>query len=373
MSAAGSAEWSVAVRSLRRLIRLQNPDGSFFYKYDPAKSLIPSAEYNVVRHAGCAYALSWALSLDDLRSEEGLESAARLAIEYLIRRLKDYGSGLYVSECGRDIGNLGATALLSCALSFEPLRSDHTDLYLTLRFSLSNAQRDDGSFVCRLNAPASEAERGWQYYPGETLLALSRYFECGMESPMLPQILRRAFEYYRRRFQSAPHTGMVLWHADAWTRLHRLSRVKPSLASLRTADYLNFALHLVGWVLPYQLKSPAITGDLVGGFCFGTAPGIATASFVEALLRVDQALFFEGRDKCVRVYERHIESGLQFVSRLHYSADHLSRDVWHWTAGGTPASFTRKRFRMDNDQHVITMCLTAMETVQWLADLRGQP
>jgi hypothetical protein len=317
------------------------------------------ASYNVVRHAGCAYALAWALTHNETKGEKGLERAVRLAIAYLISLLKEYENCVYVSEQGRDVGNLGATALLSCALSFAPFRDEYAELYLILRSSLTSAQRDDGSFVCRFNAPPCLPEKGQDYYPGQTILALARYSELGLDSATMPVLIRHAHEYYRKRFQLTPHTGMVLWHADAWMRIYTLSKTTPAIG--RPSDYLEFALELVEWTLPYQLRPHANSDQLAGGFCFGCEPGIATAVYVEALIRVYQTVCCERRGKRAGIYRTYVQSGLDFVRRLHISADSLNSSMLHWTFGGTPTSFSRQVFRMDHDQHVITMCLTAME------------
>jgi hypothetical protein len=351
----------IAARSVRRLIRLQNPDGSFLYKYDPAQRRKASGEYNIVRHAGCAYAMAWAFSRDETKCEAGLEWAVRLAIRYLIGFLKEYRGQLYVSELNRDVGNLGATALLSCALSFEPFRREYADVYRGLYGSLLNAQRNDGSFVCKFNAPTSLPEEGQNYYPGETLLALARYLESGLDYPIPNDLVRRSFEYYRRQFRSAPHTGMILWHADAWTRIYRWHKSKRVPTDAVTSDYLDFAVELVEWIIPFQLRSPTIPEENVGGFCLGLEPGVATAGYVEAVLRVRQAIDSERQDDRPRDYEPHIGSGTEFVSRLHFSVDCFGGDHSHWTLGGTPMSLTRRLFRMDSDQHVITMCLSALE------------
>jgi hypothetical protein len=375
---------SIAERSLARLIRLQNADGSFLYSYDAELGLATSEKYNVVRHAGCAYALSWALSLDEIEAE-GLADATKLAIDYLIRSLREYRTGLYVTDRGGITGNLGATALLSCTLSFNPIRREYRDLYLALRSSLTNAQQRDGSFRCRFDAPA-DGGRAQAYYPGEALLAIGRYLELGMDSPIFPDLISLAFEYYRNLFEVAPHSGMVLWHADAWTRMYRASRTAAWLGSVAALDYLNFAIQIVDWILPYQI-SPTLTAEerLAGGFNLGKRPGITTALYVEALIRVAQALSIAGHCD-VSAYNSHIEAGTQFVARLHYSAEVDRSGASHWTSGGTPTSLKRKRFRMDNDQHVITMCLAAMEAGYYRmglgvldrsapvsVDLRGKP
>jgi hypothetical protein len=356
-----TASLAIAGRSMSRLIRIQHADGSFLYEYDCTRPEV-CGRYNVTRHAGCAYALAYACASTQFQSLDGLESAARRAIEYLIRRLQRFGTGRYVTECDRPSATLGATALLSCALSFEPFRSEYTDLYGCLRGALSSAVRDNGSFVCRFNAPVSESEHGQDYYPGEALLAIARYCELGLENAALRAVIRPAFEFYRWRFQSAPHTGMVLWHTDACTRLHSLARTRPELGAARAADYLDFSLQLVEWMLKRQRPLAAGGKDeQAGGLCMGVEPGIGTASFVEALLKVSRTLTREGRAAHAAVYDPHIEAALGFIRRLHYSADHCSDDSWYWVHGGTPISHTRQRFRMDSDQHVITMCLAALE------------
>ena len=364
MQPACSSESTIAIRSIRRLIRLQNSDGSFLYKYDPLEGIKAPFRYNVVRHAGCAYALCWAFSRKEMKEEEGLERTARLAIKYLIQLLKEYGSSIYVHECGSYIGNLGATALLSCALSFEPFHTDFADLNRNLLSSLLDAQRDDGSFVCKFNSLSSSDGKSQNYYPGETLLAIARYLENNSGYPLPSSAIEKAFGYYRALFTATPHTGMVLWHADAWTRFYRLAKTTPALARGSTSNYLEFAIQLIEWMLPHQIQLAAGPESLVGGFLMGIEPGVGSASYVEAFLRVYHTLSVERRKNDIQRYQPYIDSGLRFISRLHFSSDNFSTEVSHWTAGGTPRSFTQKRFRMDYDQHVITLCLTAFDTLR---------
>ncbi len=342
-------EGIMAERSLCRLIRVQREDGSFLYKYNPSMISERRDEYNNVRHAGCAYALAWAASEPKFQNIQGLQRAAQSAVEFLLPFLRYYDGNPYVSEARKSVGNLGATALLSCALSFRGCNNEYRDLYLHLRESITTAQRDDGSFCCRFGVNGNSG-KGARYYPGEALLAVARYCEMGLASSSFPMVIDRAFGYYKRLFEDAPHRGMVLWHGDAWTRLHRVSVQGGGTA--KPGSYLDFAVAIGDWILQRQLPS--------GGFSFGREAGISTALYVEALSRVAQGLTTASR--IVGNYETGIKAGLNFIVRLHFSADEMSNGVRSCIFGGTPSSFSRSLFRMDNDQHLITMCLARLET-----------
>ena len=72
------------------LVRMQKPDGSFHYYYDPAEDRFESRRYNIVRHAGTALSL---LDLYAATRDGRYLASSRRAITFLKTRFRAARSG----------------------------------------------------------------------------------------------------------------------------------------------------------------------------------------------------------------------------------------------------------------------------------------
>ena len=107
--------FELATRTALRLAKLVRTDGTFRYKYDPLlQQTLPG--YNVLRHAGCV----WALNLAQKRGILELNHAARLAMNWLIANCVVRGSETGLCIIDQASIKLGGNALAILALTSFP-------------------------------------------------------------------------------------------------------------------------------------------------------------------------------------------------------------------------------------------------------------
>ncbi|HEY2327342.1 MAG TPA: hypothetical protein VGH52_07660 [Gaiellaceae bacterium] len=303
--------------SANRLERVQLEDGRFLYSVHPDRGI--ERRDNLVRQAGCAYALAFA---------SRREAAAR-TLRFLSDNARTSVSGdLFVPEPGRTRGKLGVVALAALAglSEMEP--------------TLRQAQRPDGSFRCWLgDGPLPRDGTKADYYPGQTLLALARGGEH--------DVVARSFDWSRGRFRSAPSPAFVGWQALAWTAEAEHLPEAPA-----------FVFELVDWLLQFQLTRRWRSREHDGGFSFGTAPGSSSLVYAEAVLAGLNTAHVAGDVKREARYAHAARNALAFCARLQLLEG--PEDC----CGGFTRSLTDAEMRCDNDQHAITAFLTAAELLQ---------
>jgi hypothetical protein len=90
------------------LVRMQRPDGRFYYAYDPSTDRLDTGGYNILRHAGTGFAL---LELYETTREARYLDAGRRAVTFLKGRFRPARdrTGLYgwMTTAGRNWGETG--------------------------------------------------------------------------------------------------------------------------------------------------------------------------------------------------------------------------------------------------------------------------
>lgn len=164
-----------------RLAELIRPSGKFLYRYDPAQpGKAEESKYNVLRHAGCIWALNQAASA--LAAGELFPDARKRALSWLFRTHLCISpqAGLCIAESGK--AKLGGNALAVLALlSFpeevsipgQPHFTGSAELIEKLCDHMLSQITPDGDFVHErdMRTGAIEDFRS-EYYTGEALFAL---------------------------------------------------------------------------------------------------------------------------------------------------------------------------------------------------------
>jgi hypothetical protein len=354
--------------SLKRLLAIQKPDGSLGYLYHPVEDKWEEKS-NVVRLAGCAYALARAADFSSLRSErkKARHGVARL-LSFLLGLRADLGSAglVFIREPDsvEPWGKLGATALTALALQFSVGRRFRAESDALIG-SILELQNPDGSFLCGIGRPGSPSAQ--EYFPGESLLALARYARRTGEK-RASAALARAFPYYQAHFDNGPTTAFVPWQTDVWTRVAAwlLDKSIAPLGANRPSveDLCGFVFRQVDWLLEYQhtqeLGSPS---KYLGGFRAPHAPTSNSATYIEAIILACDASALIGDSERIARYRDAALLGFRFLLTLQISPERVSalprREL---AAGGVTESLESLRMRCDYDQHFLTACLTALES-----------
>lgn len=353
-----SSPMGMAVRAVQRLMACQMSQGAVIYKVDARTGEESNESYNMVRMAGVAYSLAWAARrfAEEPGLGEKLKAASKRANEFLLRSCELQQDGFYVGDYTFDgglteTGKLGATALFAMALQLSPATAEYGDPLGRLVETMLRCQTEKGAFWGYVGRQSLSGQR---YASGEILLSLVRYFERTGEVEVL-RALERAFPYYESYYAFDPHQGMILWHADTWTRVSRL----PQVEAAARARYAAFAQRLVEHLPRKQVMAGQGTESLhEGGIMFESRPGVSTSLYAEALGRVASMHRANGEQAIAERYTATVMRAMEFLPRLQVEqAEVNARRV----LGGFLGNLTSTALRMDNDQHVITCCLALEE------------
>jgi len=325
-------------------------DGSVSYIFNPLKDSVSRQELNIVRAAGCLYALSQVIDTPShIVDEEAKATAIRLAA-FLVKHSRVWQEQCRVvtSESGEIYPKVGATALTAAALSYPTLLGQFGAIRAEFQESILRCQLPNGRFMTNFGK-SEEGVRQIDFYPGQVLVAMALDVENG--SLTAANMCDRAFEPYSTHFGETPATAFVGWHIDAWSRLSM---------SLDREDYALFAYKQADWLLERQITDPE-RGESVGGFETATKrPTFSSIVFIEALVSaLKLAAHRNDKDRCDR-YSLAIRRGLSFCKRLQLagipSAFFPSPEK---CVGGIALRQDNLNVRCDVVQHFLTLGLAA--------------
>jgi AMMECR1 domain-containing protein len=347
------------------LMNSQTATGMYAYEYSAVFDQDRGGG-NLVRSAGCTYAMALAASVAASRERQDRwrHSAARSA-DALLDRAVGFGDGWLIPEPDAPPeggGKLGTVALLAVALSCPSLRATYPRERQRLLTTIGEAQRADGTFLCRLGG-GKERARHVDFYPGQALLALALSSQSGDTWAL--ERCRRAFRPCREHFRRQPNSAFVLWQADAWSRI-ALIEDNEAMA--------DFVFELIDWLLPFQVgregPEPYRGGFLTNASAHASCVAASSFVYTEAISR-GAKLALQRRDltRWTR-YRTAVLDGLRFCSRLLIGGEH-----WPFlphparALGGVRASMSSFEVRCDNLQHMITCALSVLE----MTDFFGVP
>jgi hypothetical protein len=206
------------------LARMQKADGSFHYYYDAARDRFENRTYNIVRHAGTAYALfELYLTTKDARY---LDSANR-AMQYLKPRFRPSPKKHAVFVLDFDgKAKLGANGLALLALTkqleADPKAASRDDAKRLANMILS-LQNGDGSFESYHPVKGDEPDGSVSlYYPGEAILGLVRLYKFDEDKKWLEGARRGADFLITEQSKTKPLPPDV-WFIQALEALNKLS------------------------------------------------------------------------------------------------------------------------------------------------------
>jgi AMMECR1 domain-containing protein len=351
----------------QRLLRVQQPDGMFLYRYHPFREL-SAKENNLVRQAGCTFALSRAIGRKPAEDKSrGLVIlAAKAAAAALLRyRIHAQDNAIYLGEPARDlaaIGKLGSAALLFAALQDPSVGSSFSLASQALYRWIISMQRSDGSFRCRTSSVSWQDDGAAQdFFPGEALTALCTTLRDNSDEAHA--IILRAFPWYRSYFRRKPSTAFILWQVEAW-RLFTEWMLQHRQSDRVVEEISTFVFEMVDWILQLQLGRHSGThSDFIGGFRrHNGTPHFGSAAYTEAVIRAFGLSTRLAMTNKIARYRSAARDGLSFVVRLQIAPETAPLFADPGLAiGGTTYSLSNLTIRCDFDQHAITAYLAALE------------
>lgn len=343
----------------------QQGDGYFLYDFHPLTGAETPGPGNLVRQAGCAYALGRAADQAvGQKRREDLAASARRTIDTLLSRFIIRSGTSFIAElpeAGTPVyGKLGSIALALSATQSASLANLYQAERRRLVSAILHMQRAGGSFRCRTDSlTVADDGRSQNYFPGEALMALS--VELRESCSRAQNAMAVAFPWYRARFRAQPTTAFVPWQLDAWRRYAEWAmgvEVIPNPAACA-----DFIFEMADWLLQFQIGA-AENPRLIGGYKNGSrAPGVSTATYTESMIRAFSMARLLADTSRANRYRMSALAGLEFMFRLQLmpGSRYVSRDPVR-IAGGMPANLNDLTIRCDYDQHSLTCYLAAIET-----------
>jgi AMMECR1 domain-containing protein len=340
------------------LAQLQGEDGSYCYLYNPFTDTGDNAVFNMVRMAGCAYAMS-ATAASGICEEEWCAFSASRAIDFLLRHSqKGPNGGTYISDLKTpQDGKLGSAALLVRALQYGSFVQGRLEERKLLIKGVLALQTEHGLFAGVIQKP-DDLQTGQDYFPGECLSALALEPEPALQDECRNAV-RRAFMPYARRFRSRPTSAFVLWQIETWVASwRRMVNQDDQIA----CEYAEFVFELADWILQFQHKDPSLVDrDYLGGYYPPCPPSSSSAVYTEAVIYAYTLASWLRLSSRVERYRSAARAGLRFIMKLQVPAE--LKGVFprpELVLGGVTAGLSSFLMRCDYDQHFITAGLAAL-------------
>jgi hypothetical protein len=316
-----------------------NANGSFCYSVR-ADSGRFSTRYNILRHAGALFEIcEWA------RLDYGQIEFARVQGGYgfLLQHLQPWAEMACIVEDGEaKLGGAALTLLALCA--YLDLTGD--DRYFSEMKKLADficwMQQPSGFFRSKYTYPEKKLDEfDSDYYSGQSLLALVRYYRIIQDKKYLECARRYAQMLSRSTINSLPEEKSVhTWPAKG---LAALFLIEPDPIYMEKLGEIGFA----NIRSLYGRPEFQVTGE-IGGEKFSSA---SMASLCEALVAcLDIALFTDNAAQA-KVLTKGIDAALHFCMRHQIIEDRLFGEVN--LNGGLIHSYADFRVRIDYAQHFI--------------------
>ncbi|MGD8825214.1 MAG: hypothetical protein PVI24_09555 [Myxococcales bacterium] len=352
---------SGALSAGQYVLRAQQGDGRFVYKYFPQTGKKSIEPYDIPRHAGTTWFL---LQLADRTQKPSVLRAAEKSLDWLEAQLRPCGSGSLCLPSG-DTASLGVQALPLIAFATHA-NSTGSDRYASTIHQLAQVvlglQKDDGDFDFTRDAHTGRPLPGPRafYAAGQAALALALAGEA-TGNPRYLDASRRALDFMSGPYWSFFASDLFFieehWTCLAADEVHRLFE-DPRHAEL-CLEIASFYRHL------QHRKGATGFPDYVGGVGFSpffpphTTPTASRAEALIAAYRISERL---GRpDAALR---QGIEDAVGFLLHNQYQARDTYPFQSNLAVGGVPWNYLDPMIRVDTVQHAGTVMLHGVSVLE---------
>jgi hypothetical protein len=331
------------------MVRMQNEDGSFRYKYLPDKDRFDTAN-NILRHTGVVYSL---LLLYEFSSRpawlESAKSGAAFMLENIERIDEDIAYVFFNKKA--KLGGAALAVIALCKLETLNPTGEYHDIIKDLTNFILFMQEDTGqftSFYIYMDEIASPKDS--QIYPGEAMLALVRAYQL-LEDERYLAALDDAVAYYREAFPARPRAAFTTW---TMTAMNELYAIRPEEV------YSEFAFGMADWLVEQQYTEDAPKPEYVGGYR-PNVPTIAAASRTEGVCDAYALARDLGDETRAAHYEKSMLLASSFLRRLQFNRENtrdfprpkVPRGAFFGKLGTTVA-------RIDYTQHSISAMIKTL-------------
>ncbi len=303
-------------RAVGWFVRNQEPSGRYLYAYRPDEGRAVSERW-ILRELNALFVLAELARHGDYGAAltESLGQALDAYSRYLTT---DNDRHFLWGPSPRDETSIAATAFLLATLATRDRPGDSA-LMAKLAGSLADRQAESGRLRTDFRGEGRAVDQ--LYYPGETLLALMRYYQVSQDPEALA-VVERAFPYYQDFWSRRQEGPFVPWQVRAYAAAYE--------ATGKTA-YRDYVFRLQDWLLdsypPLGSEAPiGQRGAFAGMFA-------STGVYAEGLVAAYRLARATGDTARTRRYREVLEgninylAGLQFTRPATYYLPHPERIV----------------------------------------------
>lgn len=347
----------------RYLRHRQNADGIFSYEYLPGRDAYWLRDQNWVRQAGTAWVVArYARIRSDSQAAEASERAIA-GLGTLVRPVSGNPRAAYL-HTPDDLHSLGTAALYALALMDSPVAERHQDVLAALMAGIEGMQQEDGSF--RGHFPPSQKVASQDYYPGEALLAIARYYSLHPDGERRA-LCDKSLPFYIRYFREKRVPAFVPWHAQAWGEMARTTRL---------SKYADFVFEMTDWLIGMQIEESRLPMAIYDGGIDTTAEsraGVSTAVYLEGIVdAIRTADAFGDSDRAAR-YREAARRAARMVVQLRFREEecyYVQSPLQ--VLGGLRNTPINPTLRIDHSQHGLAGLMGAAEVLEGGTRTEGQ-
>ena len=220
---------------LRNQITEGEEAGRYMYTFFPSKDLEPAEDWGL-RNLNAIFVL--AEIAKDQKDPVKIASVKK-AIDTFARFIKDGNGGKWLDwPYQRKVHSIAGTAFLMAAM-VELEVPGYEDTMKKMVDAIISLQQPDGKLLTDFNGKHRDVDQN--YYPGETLLMLMRYYKKTKYKPAL-EAVEKAYTFYqafwnKKENQQGP---FVPWQARAYQEAYSVTKDK---------RYADFVFQLMDWML----------------------------------------------------------------------------------------------------------------------------
>ncbi len=325
----------------------QLEDGRYMYTYFPDKDEEPDDDW-ALRNLNAVFVLA---EIAKDRNDPEMIKSVRKAIDVFRSSLVEKEGIKYVDwKKHIPVSSIAGTAFLLASMTelYDPSYKNDMRMMADAVISL---QEESGRFRTDFYRPLREIDQ--MYYPGESLLALMRYYNLTKYEPALDAV-KKAFPYYRNFWRQRKNRDgpFVPWQVRAYHEAWKVTKKQ---------EYANFVFDLTDWLIKRYPPLGREAGHGIAGV-FKTQ-FMSTAVYSEGMAHAfDLALELEDRER-IETYGRVLKGNLGYLLGLQFK-----KEDSYWMKRGDKA-VGGIALRPDNNEVTLAATYHAVSAFHYVSQL----
>lgn len=290
-------------------------------------------------------AATWAVAeIMDFLETDSMESSVRATLDHYFNKYKKEDSkGIYLSVEGEPKIAYNAFALMAL-IKYEDY-PDREKLMDGLARRILAQQQKDGRLLTDFE---KGGEAGIDFYAGESLLALTKYYyETGDKKYY--DAVAKAFPYYSDYWRSHKNTAFVPWQTQTYYLMYQKTN---------NQKWADFVFEMNDWLIDNYQQLQSDYPDYLGGF--KRVPGNSSSAYAEGISDA-YAMAKLAKDE---EHEKKFLKSARLVARFVMQAQLTNENSFYYqnakkATGGFRISLLDNKIRCDNNQHAVLSLIKA--------------